>query len=78
MLAIGIWGVVIAVEGDYEVLTGGNLISGAVLLLVAGGITFMVSIVGFCGAAGMWRPLLVIVSFYINPLVTLRFLELTL
>ena len=59
---MGIWGVVIAVDGDYEALTGGNLISGAVLLLVAGAITFFVSIIGFCGAVGMWRPFLVIVS----------------
>lgn len=52
----------IAVDGDYEVLTGGNLISGAVLLMVSGFITVVVAMVGFCGAAGMWRPLLVIVS----------------
>ena len=61
-LAVGIWGVVISEEGDYEELTGGNLISGAVLLIVSGFITIVVAMFGFCGAAGMWRPLLVIVS----------------
>ena len=61
-LAIGIWGVSIAVEGDYQELTGGNIISGAVLLIVSGCLTIVVSFFGFCGAAGMWRPILVIVS----------------
>ena len=65
-LAVGVWGVVIAVDGNYEALTGGNLISGAVLLLVAGAITVFVSIIGFCGAVGMWRSFLVIVSAF-NP-----------
>ena len=66
-LAIGIWGVVVSVQGDYEVLTGSNLISGAVLLIVSGFITIVVSMLGFCGAAGMWRPILVIVSFRRPP-----------
>ena len=66
-MAIGIWGVVVSVEGDYEVLTGSNLVSGAVLLIVSGFITIVVSMFGFCGAAGMWRPILVIVSFRRPP-----------
>ena len=66
-LAIGIWGVVESSNGHYDELTGGNLIAAAVLLLVAGFITVVVSILGFCGAAGMWRPILVIVSSFVNP-----------
>ena len=64
-MGIGLWGVSISVDGDYEVLTGGNLISGAVLLMVAGFITVVVAVCGFCGAAWKWRPLLVIVSSHI-------------
>ena len=63
-LAVGAWGVSVSVNGNYDTLTGGNLISGAVLLLVAGIITVVVAVFGFCGAFGMWRPLLVIVSCY--------------
>ena len=62
VLAIGVWGVVVVVEGDYQELTGDSLIAGAILLIVAGSLTFFVSFLGFCGAFGMWRPLLVIVS----------------
>jgi small-conductance mechanosensitive channel len=69
---VGIWGVVIAVDGDYEALTGGNLISGAVLLLVAGAITFFVSIIGFCGAVGMWRPFLVIYAVAVIVIVIIE------
>ena len=56
----------VSVDGDYEVLTGGNLISGAVLLMVSGFITIVVAVCGFCGAAGKWRPLLVIVSQHVT------------
>ena len=63
-LAVGAWGVSVSVNGNYDTLTGDDLISGAVLLLVSGIITVVVAVFGFCGAFGMWRPLLVIVSCY--------------
>ena len=63
-LAVGAWGVAVSVNGNYDTLTGDDLISGAVLLLVSGIITVVVAVFGFCGAFGMWRPLLVIVSCY--------------
>ena len=54
-------------NGHYEELTGGNLIAASVLLLVAGFITVVVSILGFCGVIVMWKPILLIVSSFINP-----------
>jgi hypothetical protein len=71
-LAVGIWGIVISVDGDYEQLTGSNLISGAVLLLVSGFITIVVAMFGFCGAAGMWRPLLVIYAVAVGVIVAIE------
>lgn len=51
------------VEGrEYDVVTGSDTLSAAVLLLVGGFITMIVAVVGIVGAFGMWRPLLFIVS----------------
>ena len=51
------------VEGrEYDVVTGDDTLSAAVLLLVGGFITMIVAFVGIVGAIGMWRPLLLIVS----------------
>ena len=47
-----------------DIMTGGNLITASVLLLVAGFITVVVSIFGFCGVIVMWKPILLIVSFF--------------
>ena len=59
---IGIWGLVVGKEGDYDVITGDNTISAAAVLLSAGAITLVIAAVGICGAWGMWRPVLIVVS----------------
>ena len=59
---IGIWGLVDGSQGDYDVITGDNTISAAAVLLTAGVITLALAAVGICGAWGMWRPVLIIVS----------------
>ena len=56
----------IGTQGDYDVITGNNTISAAAVLLAAGGITLVVAGIGICGAWGMWRLALVIVSTYTN------------
>ena len=60
--AVGIWGLVIGSQGDYDIITGDNTISAAAILLSAGVITLVMAAVGICGAWGMWRPVLIIVS----------------
>lgn len=59
--AIGIYLVVQGQEYG-EVFTGSNFISGAALLIAAGGITFVVAALGIVAAIGLWRPLLGLVS----------------
>ena len=49
-------------ENDYDVITGNEIISGAALLVAAGGLTLIISIFGILGAIFMWRPLLILVS----------------
>ena len=68
-LSIGIWGLVVGSEGDYDVITGNNTISAAAVLLAAGIITFLIATIGIIGAWGMWRPLLIIVSRIIASIV---------
>ena len=60
MFAIGIWAVVIG--SNFSFVTGNDIISGAVLLIVAGIITFVICVVGILGAIFKARPLLVVVS----------------
>ena len=43
-------------ENSYDVITGNSIVSGAALLVFAGGVTLVVSAVGMVGAFGMWRP----------------------
>lgn len=68
---IGVWGVV---EGrEYDVVTGDDTLSAAVLLLVGGFITMIVAFVGIVGAIGMWRPLLLIYSLAVVVIIILEF-----
>jgi hypothetical protein len=59
---IGVWGLVVGSEGDYDVITGNNTLSTAAVLLAAGVITLLIAALGICGAWGMWRPILIVVS----------------
>ena len=60
---VGVWGLVVGNQGDYDIITGSNTISAAAVLLVAGVITLAIAAIGICGGWGMWRPLLIIVSW---------------
>ena len=62
IFCVGVWLVYLQEEADYDVITGSTIVSGAALLVLAGGVTLVVSAVGIVGAYGMWRPVLVIVS----------------
>ena len=50
-------------EHDYDVITGSQFVTGAALLVAAGIFTFGVAVIGIVGAAFMWRPMLVLVSW---------------
>ena len=65
-VAVGIWGVHTTLTQDTDVIYDSNLIVGATLLIVGGAITIIISTVGFLGAAGMWKYLLILVG--ITPL----------
>lgn len=62
LAGVGTWLVYLGrnTHDDYYVFTGDRFVSGAVLILIAGALTIVVSILGIMGACGMWRPLLVI------------------
>ena len=61
LIGVGIW---LIVEGtDYSFITD-SLASPAALLIVAGVVTVVISIVGIVGALGMWYCVLVVVSWY--------------
>lgn len=62
IFAGGGWLLYVGEENGYDVITGSSIVSGAALLVLAGGITLIVSAVGMVGAFGMWRPVLFIVS----------------
>ena len=67
MFAVGSWLLYVGQENEYDVITGSrSIVSGASLLVLAGGVAIVLSAVGMAGAYGMWRPLLIIVS-YISP-----------
>lgn len=71
---IGIWGLVVGSDGNYDVITGNNTISAAAVLLTAGVVTLAIATLGICGACGMWRPILII---YIVAVVLVIILEVT-
>ena len=52
----------LASQNDLRFLTGSNIASGAVLILIAGLITSVISFIGVLGAVGMWPVLLIVVS----------------
>lgn len=62
IFAGGAWLLYVGEENDYDVITGSSIVSGAALLVLAGGVALVVSAVGMVGAFGMWRPILIIVS----------------
>ena len=60
---MGAWLLYVGEENSYDVITGGNgIVSGAALLVLAGGVALVVSALGMVGAFGMWRTVLIIVS----------------
>ena len=60
MVAVGIW--LLVSERDFDFITDSIYASPAALLIVAGAITVIVSIVGIIGAIGMWWCVIVLVS----------------
>ena len=54
--------VLLVIQEDYEFVTGSEYASVGVLLLVAGAITALVSVLGIVAAGTMWATLLIIVS----------------
>lgn len=58
MVAVGIW--LLVSERDFDFITDSIYASPAALLIVAGAITVIVSIVGIIGAIGMWWCVIVL------------------
>ena len=52
----------LASQNDLRFLTGSEIGSGAVLILIAGLITAAIAFIGVLGAVGMWPILLIVVS----------------
>ena len=48
---------------SFAFVTGSTILSGAVIILIAGIVTAIIAALGFLGALFKWRPLLLIVSF---------------
>ncbi len=51
----------LASQNDLAFLTGNRIASGGVLILIAGIITAVISLIGVVGAIGMWPVLLIVV-----------------
>ena len=63
LFAVGVWLLYVGQESDYDVITGSlNVVSGAALLIFAGGVSIIVSAVGMAAAYAMRAPLLITVS----------------
>ena len=60
VLGVGAWGV--AQNNAFNFITGNRIIGGAAVLIIAGIVTIIISVIGILGSAFKWRPLLVIVS----------------
>ena len=60
LLVLGIY--LLASSNSLEFVTGNSIASGSVLILIAGFVTMLISLIGILGAAGRWTVLLVIVS----------------
>jgi hypothetical protein len=72
LISVGIW---LIVRGtDYSFITDSLYASPASLLIVAGIVTVVISIVGIIGALGMWYCVLIVVSL-VWKMVTLFFLN---
>ena len=61
---IGLAIYLLATQNDLAFLTGSNIASGGVLILIAGVITAIIAFIGVLGAIGMWPALLIVVSWY--------------
>ena len=60
LIGVGIW--LLVQETDYSFVTDSLYASPAALLIVAGVITVVISIVGVIGALGMWYCVLIVVG----------------
>jgi hypothetical protein len=60
LIGIGIW--LIATDATFSFITNSAIASPAALLIVAGVVTAVISVVGIIGAIGMWYCILVFVS----------------
>lgn len=61
-MLVGLSIYLLATQNDLTVITGNRIASGAVLILIAGLITSVISFIGVLGAVGMWSVLLIVVS----------------
>lgn len=59
---IGLAIYLLATQNDLTFLTGSRVASGAVLILISGLVTAIISFIGVLGAIGMWPVLLIVVS----------------
>lgn len=61
-MSVGSVGVYLVTTGDTFALTGSSAFSGAVLLIICGGVTSIVALGGVLGAVGLWWPILILVG----------------
>lgn len=59
---IGLSIYLLATQNDLSFITGSNIASGGALILIAGLITAIISLIGILGALGKWSALLIVVS----------------
>lgn len=72
LVLVGLSIYLLATQNDLTVITGNRIASGAVLILIAGLITSVISFIGVLGAVGMWSVLLIV---YIALLFVIVLLE---
>ena len=62
LIGFGSYLINLGTQNNFDEVTGNEFVSGAAILVVAGGITFILALIAILGAIFMWRPLLLIVS----------------
>ena len=70
LVGVGAW--LLATGSAFSFLFNSNIIGGAALIVICGGVTFIIAAVGVIGAIFQWRPVLVIFAACLTVIIILE------
>jgi tetraspanin-7 len=70
LVGVGAW--LLATGSAFSFLFNSNIIGGAALIVICGGVTFIIAAVGVIGAILQWRPVLVIFAACLTVIIILE------